>query len=209
MKNFEKLTVYVSKVMISLFILLVMASCDIFTTRSPENPNTGNTNFLPPTEPSIVLLNLVTALEEKNIDNYMNCFHSFTDESEYNLEFTASAEATTQFPSIFINWGVSEERRSFSAILAAVSTDRTPELKWINRKPFQETADSAVFTSDYIINIPGNDNTIPHEFAGRLQFTMTFRENGLWYISRWVDFNITVSDSIKNTWSMLKAYYYN
>ena len=188
---------------------IAVTSCEMFSTRSPEKPDVGNTSFLPPTEPSIVILNFETALKEKNIENYMNCFHTFSDVERLNFQFTPSAEAITKFSSIFTEWGSAEERRSFNSIVAALGEERYPKVTWINRKPMQETADSAIFTTDYYLQAPNSDNAIPDEFAGRLQFTLTFRDNGLWYISRWIDFNAQVNDSVNTTWSVLKGYYYN
>ncbi|MBX3043808.1 MAG: hypothetical protein KIT33_13995 [Candidatus Kapabacteria bacterium] len=188
---------------------VLLNSCEMFTTRTPEKPDIGNTSFLPPTEPGIVILNLEKALSEKNIENYMNCFHSFTDDTRNNFRFSASAEATTQFPSIFSDWRINEERRSFNSIVSALGEGTYPVINWLNRKPLQETADSAIFTSDYYLRAQNNDNSIPNEYAGRLQFTLTFRDNGLWYISRWLDFNAAVNDTVSNTWSVLKGVYYN
>lgn len=203
---------YLKKIKVIFLIFtpfFLLYSCEMFSTRTPEKPDVGNTSFLPPTEPAIVIVNLETALKEKNIENYMNCFHSFTDSQRLNFQFIASAEATTQFPSIFSDWGIGEERRSFNSIVAALEEGRYPQLNWLNRRPIQETADSAIFTSDYYLNAPNSDNNIPDEYVGRLQITMTFRDNGLWYISRWLDFNSQVIDTLKNTWSVLKGYYYN
>lgn len=196
---------------ISFFILfaITLSSCEMFSTRSPEEPDLGNTNFIPPTEPAIVILNLESSISEMNIENYMNCFHSFSDAPRLNFQFTASAEATTQFPSIFTNWGINEERRSFNSIVSALGEGRYTKLTWINRKPMQETADSAIFTSDYYFSAPNSDDNIPDDYAGRIQLTLTFRNNGLWYISRWLDFNVQVNDTVNNTWSVLKGFYYN
>jgi hypothetical protein len=199
----------VFSILVILFIIISLESCEMFSTRTPEKPDLGNTSFIPPTEPSIVILNLESALREKNIENYMSCFYNFNDNDRLNFEFSASTEATTQFPSIFSHWGTNEERRSFNSIVASLGVDLYPQITWLNRLPMLETADSALFTSDYFLLAPNSDNNSPDAFAGRLQFTLSFRDNGLWYISRWLDFNAQVNDSVKNTWSVLKGFYYN
>jgi hypothetical protein len=188
---------------------LFIEGCDLFSTRNPETPDIGNSGIIPPTEPSTLILNLENSLKSKNLDNYMNCFYTFKDNANLEFIFFPATDGLTQFPSSFAEWGANEERRSITSIFNSISADQGLTINWINRKPVQETADSAVFTSDYIIHSPNNDNTIPDFFAGRLQFTMNTRENGLWYISKWIDINIQVVDSVKNSWSMLKAYYYN
>lgn len=200
---------YRISILIIVLLTVILYGCDFFGTRNPEQPDIGKSNFLPPTEPSIVILNLETALKEKNIDNYINCFYNFGDVPRLEFQFNAATDALTQFPSIFVIWGANEERRSFSSIFASLTEGQTPKLNWINRQPLQETADSAIFTSDYYLYSPNNDNNIPDEYAGRLQFTMTFRNNGFWYISKWIDINTQVVDSVKNTWSVLKGFYYN
>lgn len=194
---------------IILAFFVSLNSCEMFNTRDPEKPDIGNTSFLPPTEPAIVILNLESALKEKNIENYMNCFYNFDDNAKLNFEFSASTEATTQFPSIFSKWGANEERRSFNSIVASLGAESYPQITWLNRRPMQETADSALYTSDYFLIAPNSDKNISDEYAGRLQFTLTFRDNGLWYISRWLDFNAQVNDTVQNTWSILKGSYYN
>lgn len=198
-----------SKVILIIFIMSIASACDFFSTRNPQQPDIGKSPYIPPTEPSIVLVNLETALRDKNIDNYMNCFYNFGDKIRLEFQFFAATDALTQFPSVFNNWSANEERRSFNSIISSVAEGQSPKLEWVNRKPFQETADSAIFTSDYIVHIPNNDKNIPETYSGRLQFTMSFRDNGLWYISRWVDINAHFIDSIPNTWSVLKGFYYN
>ncbi len=185
------------------------SGCELFTTRSPEKPDIGNTGFIPPTEPAIVIANFENSLKSKNIDNFINCFYTFNDKVNFIYEYIPSADAQSQFPGIFNNWRAEEERRSVTAIFNSLVDGGSIAINWLNRQPFRETADSSTYISDYILSVPNKEPSIPDYYAGRLQFNMTFRENGLWYISRWIDVNISVRDSIKNTWSMLKGYYYN
>lgn len=196
-------------ILIILIFLCTLAGCDIFSTRNPEQPDLGKSSFIPPTEPSIVILNLETAFREKNIDSYMNCLYSDSENENNEFKFHASIDAQTQFPSTFTNWGSYEERRFLSSFFSDFSDDLYPSISWINKQPIQETADSAVYTSDYYLLAPGNDNSIPKEYAGRLQITMKHRNNGLYYISRWIDINVQTIDSVKNTFSILKGFYYN
>ena len=139
----------------------------------------------------------------------MNCFYNFKDNTNNEFSFTPATDAYTQFPTIFNLWNFEDERRSITSIFSSINNENGIIVHWKNRKPIQETADSAIFTSDYIINLTNENQNIPNNFAGRLQFTMVNRDNGLWYISKWIDVNINVSDSIKYSWSMLKAYLYN
>ncbi len=196
-------------ILILFILLLSIESCDIFSTRNPESPDIGNSGLLPATEPSMLIQNFENSLKSSNIENYMNCFYNFKDNTNNEFSFTPATDAYTQFPTIFNLWNFEDERRSITSIFSSINNENGIIVHWKNRKPIQETADSAIFTSDYIINLTNENQNIPNNFAGRLQFTMVNRDNGLWYISKWIDVNINVSDSIKYSWSMLKAYLYN
>jgi hypothetical protein len=72
-----------------------------------------------------------------------------------------------------------------------------------------ETPDSSIFSADYILTLPEKNISQKTEFRGRIQLTMIAKSNGLWYISRWFDYQNNEVDNETNTWSILKAIYSN
>jgi hypothetical protein len=70
------------------------------------------------------------------------------------------------------------------------------------------TADSVVLIADYTIFVELNKDNHPTEYEGKLLFTIIPLQNGLWYISRWQDFQINSANS-KETFSFLKAYFHS
>ena len=57
-----------------LMLVLLQTGCGLFDTRDPEQPDQGGLDYIPATVPSIALSNLVSAIAQKNVDNYMRNF---------------------------------------------------------------------------------------------------------------------------------------
>jgi hypothetical protein len=58
--------------------------------------------------------------------------------------------------------------------------------------------------TDYHITLPITAG-VAMKFNGRVQYTLTQDQSGLWYINQWVDVSTTSADS---TWSDLKGIAY-
>jgi hypothetical protein len=69
------------------------------------------------------------------------------------------------------------------------------------------TSDSVVYLSNYKISCDFIDKA-PREFSGKLQLNICKKNDGLWYIKRWIDYQ-NPNDSLNITWSALKAKYSN
>ncbi len=191
-----------------LLLVITMTGCDLFSTRTPENPSESKTFFLPPTEPAILVQNFESAVKNKNLENYLKCFTSNTDDVT-SYRFFPSQSATTSFGSLFILWGTEQERRFFNSLSALITKETLPILFWTDRKAIIENPDSAVFESDYTLNINFSDSNIPSDYNGKIRLVMISDNNGLWSISKWYDYNLGSTDTIANSWSILKAKLYN
>lgn len=189
---------------ISFSLFIILAGCDLFSTRTPEPPDTGRSGFLPPTTATIVLTNLINAVKEKNSENFLACL---SDSTAGNLSYTfvPSTEALAKFPGKFNLWNKFSEQRSYNSILAALNQDEKPELTFeTGTQDFEVlTSDSAVFYSDYYLKMPHIKDAVPAEFSGTVQFTL-YLVKQKWSISRWVDIS-SFEDSSKFSWSILKA----
>ena len=194
---------------ISLINILLINSCDIFTTRNPENPTKNNESYLPPTSPSIVISNLTNSIKEKNPDYYSLCF---TDDSKpdnmQEYRFYHTSDALAKYSSIFDFWTVANEKSYFLSLISKTSSDIQPIFQLSNSKFEVLMPDSSLFVSDYYLKINHSILSLPKEFSGSLQFNIIRNSNGMWFVKRWVD-NKLQEDTIKNSWSILKAEFSN
>ncbi|MFC2132128.1 hypothetical protein ACFLSQ_11905 [Bacteroidota bacterium] len=189
-----------------LLCFILISGCDLFSTRSPEIPDTGRTKYQPPTSASIVISNFINSIIEKNSENYISCF---SDTAQNNREylFTPSSEAASQYPELFSYWDRSKELRAFNFMLAAIKEDNIPDITLTNDGWEILLPDSAVFYSDYLLTVPHDLQSTPNVFSGKLQFTL-LPNNNQWSIIKWIDISVD-SDTIKPSWSVLKASFSN
>ena len=197
------------KLILLMLIIGFFVGCDVFTTRTPETPDNSSAQYVPPTEPTIVIQNFESSLRTKNLENYLKCFNSGNSNLQKNYIFYPSQEANASFPSLFIGWSNEEERRFFNSLKALLGNESNPALNWVDKKAIIENPDSAVFESNYDLYINFSDNNIPKQYAGTLRFVMVNDNNGLWTISRWYDYNLNQTDTILSSFSFLKAKIYN
>lgn len=180
----------------------------MFSTREPEEPDTGRSAFLPPTSPNIVISNFITSITEKHSGNYIACF---TDENQNNenasFQFIPSADALAVYSSVFSSWGINSEQIAFNSLLANMAKESYPELTFSNSE-LEIYADSAVYTADYYLKINHQIASISNEFAGALTMSIMNHDNGQWSINRWRDLKLK-DDTIGVTWSVLKAQFAN
>ncbi len=194
-----------------LFIIIfsIIYGCDVFSTRTPENPDNSGASFIPPTEPAIVVQNFESSFKYKNLENYLKCFSSTTANLQNKYLFIPSQEGASSYPTVFSSWSNEEERRFFNSFKSVINNETVPLINWINKKSIVEAPDSAIFESDYNLYINFSDNSFPKQYKGKIRLVMMNDNNGLWSISKWYDYNIYQSDSIFNSISILKAILYN
>ena len=165
-------------------------SCDLFKTRTPEEPSQQSSNYTPPTEPSLVLQNMVSEFEGADVVHYTSSFSdafSFTPstsaQGKYNVDWTAwnSTQEQKYFQNLFVQINNSSVTLTFESI--------SPTL--INSTTYQ------VVTA-YNLILPAQAGAI-RKFNGQAQFTLIQDQSGSWYINKWVDVG---TDS---TWSDLKG----
>ncbi len=198
------------KPLIYIYITLIfgLAGCELFSTRSPEQPDSSLPTFYPPTSAAVVINNFTNAFISKNSGQYRVCFLDSTTGRIAPFFFLPSAEADGRYPSLFDDWGVQHEESYFISLISAVPAEDTLGLIWSNPHFDFMPPDSALFTADYKIFAGHNYDALPREFSGTAQITIVTPDNGNWFINRWVDTKIE-SDTIANTWSILKAGTYN
>lgn len=182
---------------------LIMSGCNLFSTRTPEEPNKKKSSFVPPTSASIVISNFINSITEKNVENYIACLSDTSQGDRQSFLFHASSEAMSAYSSTFVSWNLFSERRYFSTLINSTPADITPSFTFLNGKFDVLSPDSAVFTSSYMLKVNHTIDALAKSYSGIMQLTIVPRTSGLWSIRTWYDLQNS-SDSLQS-WSILKA----
>ena len=177
---------------------LSVISCDLFKTRTPAEPSQQSSNYIPPTDPSLVMQNMPNAFQDGNAVNYAKSF------SGTSFSFTPSTSAKNKYGIDWTTWNKTQEQQSFEKILNHFSKNSKVVLAFDPFLPTYNNTTSQVET-DYHLTLP-LDAGVMKKFNGRGQFTLAQDQSGLWYINQWVDLGTSVSDS---AWSDLKGIAYS
>jgi hypothetical protein len=198
------------------------SSCALFSTRTPETPDTRRTSFQPPTSPQLVIANLLNAIREKNAENYLQCMVSETSSGTGSstgasasagrvFVFEPSAEAAARFAAVFVGWNTSRERQAFLAMVARIPSTAAPVVGFSNDRFEVLLPDSAVYVADYLLQPNYLLSGVPSSFQGKVRLSISALQGGFWGISRWSD-QATASATASATsasWSVLKAQFAN
>ncbi len=190
--------------LILIFLLeSLIAGCGLFDTRDVEPPSQIRSTFIQPTSPDIVLTNLIYAIAEKDLDNYMRCFVD-SIYSVRRFSFIPDALSQSSYP-VFLNWNLNHERIYFSNLITGTPSDASSNL-FPDNESFITYIDSAIIDMDYILVFNHTSTNVAKEVKGKLRFIMGTDSRSLWSIHTWYDFIDANNDT---TWSVLKANFYN
>lgn len=179
--------VLVTGLLWSFFLL----GCDVFRTRTPEEPEVVASSYIPATEPSIVFQNIQNAFAEKNVVNYLKSL------SDSTFTFVPSSQAQSIYASLFQAWNKQSEEQYFMSLCNKTS----PKIDWISLQEQARTTSTVQFEVTYKIT-----GLLQNEVAeGRSQFLMRLSTSQLWVIDKWFDYEMNTQKSY--TWSTVKALY--
>jgi hypothetical protein len=181
-------------------LLLILSGCDLFTTRTPEDPEgtTGGWTF--PSSPEIVTSNLEVSIGRRSSVDYLRSFISEDVDSIF-YEFKADPETVSNYPGIFEDWGIKHEQSFIDALFSNLPLDSLSELTLIIREERPVSGDAWQLSADYELHVGHTRDEAPHYMEGALDFTLVRLTDGGWYISSWSDHRI----SGYYCWSDLKA----
>ncbi|MGH2575779.1 MAG: hypothetical protein ACRDFC_08795 [Ignavibacteria bacterium] len=189
------------KIFYTITILLILLwGCGIFDTRSPEEPETRRSTFIPPSTPDAVITNLTFSILEKNSNNYHKCI------SLLSFVFIPDAKSQILYGIIFQNWNYNSEKFYMDNLISQTNTNASSNLFLSNKTVRLVSSDSAVAAADYIVVFQHNRNNIPKSSVGNFRLIIQSDENNSFYITRWEDFRKNDTDF---TWSELKANFSN
>lgn len=192
-----------------ILILLLSISCGIFEPREPEEPGQSGTNFLPANSPQILLENFTSSFNSKSTDNYITCFSETGIGGLSDFDFIPSADAGAAYQSIFNDWDIEKERQFFVSMISNFDEGINPSMNLFNGSFDLLSPDSAIYVTDYNINVRDNIEDVPNTYTGTMQLTMYPKENNIWCILRWIDLANTEIDTNLQAFSFFKAQIFN
>jgi hypothetical protein len=181
-------------------ILFCMGCGNPFSIRNAEEPVNPSSSWTPPHSAEEVLTNLIKAIEERNIENYMRCL---IDSSNSNAVFRFDPDPilAVEYASVFSDWNDQKEKVVMNLAFSKVPTDSLSKLVFTEDIKEISTPDSVVFIKKYRLELHHTDVSLPVEYRGQVEFWLTEDRQGWWAIYRWIDNSI----SDYRSWSYLKA----
>jgi hypothetical protein len=186
-----------------LSLLLVFIGCGVFEPRDPEPPSQSGLNYQPPTDPSIVISNLQSAIEQKNAANYMSCFVDPLRTGQ-QFAFLPAADAVPLYGGVLAHWTLTEEQAYFQNLIARSAQNAFSSLS-LEMTSSSVSADSVVYSYTYTLVFEHSDVSFPTTAKGLLWFTLRPDNNNFWAIYRWTDF--TSPNAL--SWSHFKGKFSN
>ncbi len=183
-----------------LFILSGLNSCGLFDTRTPQDPSSARSNYIPPTTPDNVIQNLMSSISDKNSTNYLKCMYT----GQY--QYIPDSKSQAIYGVIFSTWSMNSEKHYLDNLIAQSDQNASSNLFLSETVTSQLSSDSAVTTSNYILVFQHNRANIPKSAVGNFRITTKTDANSFFYITKWEDFRNNDTDF---TWSELKANFSN
>jgi hypothetical protein len=166
------------------FLSAFLISCDLLTTRDPEDPDKLGSSNIPATSPQVLLQNLKSSMEEKILENYLACL---VDSSflKKKFQFVPATGSVTQYPVLNI-WDLSSERQYFNNLKSNLSQGANISLQFINAVN-TPLGDSAIYSLDYTLQITSNNLTFAGQYSGSALLKIFLDSRNQWVIVDWQD----------------------
>lgn len=184
------------RVVLSILLLSVsLASCDLFTTRTPDAPDVGSTFFWTAAgTPNTLLENFKGALQVADASNYAKCFISSHDTATIPTVYTFTPRPGLDASSkvVFEGWTTQSEQNFLTKLRSSLVNNPRLEITISNLQINQSNATVATLQANYVILFPlPSNSTLPESISGSLIFDMRFVtiEGGTqeWRIISWTD----------------------
>jgi hypothetical protein len=148
----------------------------------PKQPEV-NQEWISPTEPSILISNLVKAVTLLDVNNYKRCmaFEQFT--------FRADPSLMANNLGLFSRWTWDNENQFLNNFrVASQPVNSGNSLTFSNSRINNFNQDSLEYTADYALNIYHQDTAFKAVgFSGLLSFQMRRNRQNEWQIVTWQD----------------------
>jgi hypothetical protein len=184
---------------LSIVLLFGFMSCDLFKTRTPEEPSQHSSTYVPPTDVVLVLQNMVSAFQDGDAVNYSKSF------SETSFSFEPATSARTKYGGELMGWDKTKEQRYFEKVINHFSNNSKVVLEFDPFTPTSLNSNTSQVETAYHLTLPSDAGVIK-KFNGKVQYTLSQDQSGIWFINQWVDVGTNTPDS---TWSDLKGFAYS
>lgn len=175
--------------------MICLSAC--FKTREVEPPAQSSSDWVSPTDYNILLANLIRAVDQQNVQNYLRCFKGDA------FRFVPSTQTFTGNQLIWNSWSWQDEQSWFSNLkqnLGLTSGNRLV-LNQVDLQSF--SSDSLRYIGEYDLVMNHTDTSLTVRFLGQLEFLCKVNGFNEWEVARWTDYE-THPDS---SWSRLKLSY--
>ena len=178
---------------LTVLLFVLLAGCDIFQPRTPEDPVGEAGTWNQPVTADVVIDNIRAAVMELNAANYRRSLDS-------QLEFIPTAVSEARDPSLWASWGSAQENSYFTTMVEAARGQVGHGLRLEDVST--ELGDTRyVLDAHYVLVVLHGRESIPDTLQGRLIWEITQGATGLWTLSKWTD---QVVGNVPS-WSDLKA----
>ena len=205
---------YLARILALLAICTAVAGCSLFSTRTPQPPDTANAFiWIPATSPDILIQNLTGTLNLLDASDYIRVFVSATDSTssgQKTFSFTPAPGLDQNSQGIFINWNTQSEEAWVEKLASLLPTQSQLIVTLSDPVTDQSgSSNSATYTANYVISIPtsSSSSALPSVVQGSLQMQLalvtTDQGTKEWRIVSWSDF--PMQNGTGSTWTSLKV----
>ena len=195
-----------------LLFVAALAGC-LFSTRTPQPPDTSNTFiWTPATTVDYLMNNFIGTVQALDGTNYARVFISQTDSTgsgSKSFTFTPRPGLDPSSRSIFTTWTPESERAWLAKLKTLLPSNSQLSLLISNESPPDQTTNTATISGDYTLSIPvtSSSSVIPSVVQGsfQMQLLLVTTDQGTkeWRIVSWSDFQ-PQSGNTGSTWTDLK-----
>ncbi|MEM0996600.1 MAG: hypothetical protein AAGN35_05960 [Bacteroidota bacterium] len=181
-------------------LLLVIGTLGLgacLNTRDVEPPVQANSDWISPTDYTILLDNLQRSVGQRNVQNYLRCFQQDA------FVFQAATPVFTGNEIIWGDWSWQDEQAWFNNVRQnlGLTSGNTLLLNEVDLQSF--SSDSLRYIGEYDLTMNHTDTSLTVRFVGQLEFLCKVNSFNEWEISRWIDYETRIDSS----WSRLKLSY--
>lgn len=184
-----------------IFLLFLLVSCDLLTTRKAEDPESGRSSYIIATTPEQLFTNLSNSFREKVEQNYLS---SFVDSSflDINYRFVPSSEAIVKY-NILSEWDLKAEETYFKNLINSLKEGESVQINFELVSNSVE-GNGEIHNYNYTILLPFISEDIETIYKGNSLFKINRDANNQWVITEWIDSKTEDYPS----WSELKGRFY-
>ena len=197
------------RLLIAYVLILMLNACtNPFSVRDPEKPESTSEVYSNTDQPEIVFENLIKAVNNKNVTQYVDVFVGNSTEEPHQFKF----EPERYFQNDFIgSWTISDEQSYFNQLKNSASVDY-PRLNLSFNDDITFTAiiagsdqDSVQTNSlEYYFQVNTGDTLM--NLTGVTEFKLfKSKTDQFWYIYYWRD--NAIDENYRSTWTYLKTLY--